>query len=543
MTLLAALPLAGRAVAIEASAPVRADLEARVRQVQAGGGAYVRGEAIAARSLLPAFYAARGYAPVWTSDARIDDLLGLLATAPDHGLDSRDYNLAKLTDLRAHYAGSRDPALGADLDILLTESLIRFGYHQRYGKVNPKRMEPDWNFTREIRPGQDPLTTLDEALAAPSFEAFLAGWVKRGPIYQNLIAKLAEYRGIAARGGWPTVPAGPTLREGDRDPRVAVIRERLAVTGDLVAAAAPDPDLYDATVAAGVKAFQERHNLGADGVLGAGTLAAMNVPVAVRIDQLRLSLERARWVLEDATGNFIVVNIAGYEVFVAEDGRVTWWTRAVVGRPARKTPVFRGSMTYLVINPTWTVPPTILRQDVLPKLRQGTGYLRDHNMSVLDRNGRKVDPDAIDWKALGNAVPYTIRQDPGPENSLGRIKFMFPNVHSVFLHDTPSKDLFQRADRLFSSGCIRVEDPLKLAEIVLANPARWNRQSLEAAIATDQTQDVRLPKPWPVLVFYWTAEIDGKGRARFLKDVYGRDKALLAALNGEVRIELPAAPR
>jgi murein L,D-transpeptidase YcbB/YkuD len=542
--LLVAMLVAGSPVPVAAADDpwaVQAEIRRQAERLGATGGIYVQGLAIATGGLLPEFYAGRDYRPAWTSEARIDELLALLATAEAHGLDPADYNLPQLQALRARRNG--DPAVSAALDLLLTESLIRFGYHQRFGKVNPARLEPTWNFTRQFRPGQAPLTTLRAAVDAPSLQEFLGAWISRAPLYRALQEQLAIYRGIAAAGGWPPVPEGPTLRPGDRDARVPVLRQRLEITGDLAAGSPPaEPDLYDAGVAGGVREFQERHALDADGILGARTVAAMNVPVYVRIDQLRMSLERARWVLDDTAGEVVVVNVAGYEVLLARDGKPFWWRRAVVGREARKTPIFKGSMTYIDINPTWTVPPTILRQDLLPKLRRNPGYLAANNMVVLDRNGRRVDPASINWQATASGFPYVIRQEPGPTNALGRIKFMFPNTHAVFLHDTPSRELFGKSERLFSSGCIRVEDPLSLAEILLADPAMWNQQTLEAAIATGKTRTVRLPRPWPVLILYWTAELDGEGRVRFLRDVYGRDSSLLAALNGQVVIEFPREP-
>ena len=508
-------------------------------RLRAKGGLYIQGLALASGTLLPDFYAMRDHAPVWTSAKRVDELLALLATAPSHGLDSEDYYLTPLTALASRVRGSSDPALAASLDLLLTESLIRFGYHQRFGKVNPERLEPDWNFTRQFRPGQDPLVTLAAAVAAPSLAGFLGEWLDRAPLYRSLQAALAEYRGMAAKGGWPEIPDGPVLKPGAADPRLGVLRERLVITGDL-AADAPVTEYYTDALVEGVRRFQARHALEPDGVLGSQTRAAMNVPVEARIDQLRLTLERARWVLDDTDGEVIIVNVAGYEVFAARNGTAFWGRRAVVGTTTRKTPIFKGSMTYLDLNPTWTVPPTILREDVLPKVRRNPGYLATQNITVLDRNGRVVDPATVDWQAVGSRPPYTFRQEPGPKNALGRIKFMFPNPHAVFLHDTPSRGLFQQAERNFSSGCIRVEDPLSLAEIVLGDPARWNRETLEAAIAEGRTRTLRLPKPWPVLILYWTAELDRDNRVRFLPDRYRRDAALLQALDGEVVIDLPS---
>jgi murein L,D-transpeptidase YcbB/YkuD len=535
---LVALLLLSLSLAVRADAVAEA-IGVRMGQLSAAGGLYLRGVALATGRLLPDFYAARGNAPVWGQPARVKEVLALLATAPDHGLTATDYNLPQLEALWATVQVTPDAAARADLDILLTESLVRYGYHQRFGKVNPQRLEPAWNFTRDFRPGQGPLSTLQAAVAAPSLEGFLGQWIQRAPLYTVMQAKLAEYRAIEAAGGWPAVPEGPTLRPGDVDPRVVVLRDRLRVTGDLPAVKAPpeDPAAFDDTVRAGVQAFQRRHGLDADGVVGRGTLAALNVPVAQRIDQLRLTLERARWVVDETPGEAVVVNVAGAEVFVTRDGEVTWWRRAIVGRAARQTPIFKGRMTYLELNPTWTVPPTILREDVLPKVRRNRAYLREHDMRVLTQSGKPVDPASVDFGAW--PFPYVIRQDPGPKNPLGLIKLMFPNRHNVYLHDTPGRELFGKAARNFSSGCIRIEDPFELAAIVLREPGRWTAASLRAAAEDGRTRRVNLREPWPVLILYWTAALDAEGRVRFLPDVYRRDPALLAALNGDVRIEFP----
>lgn len=535
---LALLCLAGQVRAAPAAEAVQQQLAAQAGQLRTSGGLYLQGLAIASGPLLPEFYAARDYRPVWTREARVDELLALLATAEAHGLDREDYYYTALAALRDRVRRGSDPALAASLDLLLTESLVRFGYHQRFGKVNPRRMEPAWNFTRQFRPGQDPLGTLTAAVEAPSLAGFLGQWLDRAPLYRRLMDRLADHRAIAAAGGWGTVADGPVLRPGDADPRLPALAARLAASGDLARGAAV-PATLDGDLLAAVRRFQARHNLNPDGVLGRRTLEALNVPVADRINQLRLTLERARWVLDDTAGDVIVVNVAGYEVFAARDGTPFWRRRAVVGTEARETPIFKGSMTYLDLNPTWTVPPTILREDLLPKVRRDPGYLRGQNISVIDRSGRVVNPATVNWAAVGSRPPYTFRQDPGPRNALGRIKFMFPNPHSIFLHDTPARGLFEQEERNFSSGCIRVQDPLSLAEIVLADPARWNRATLEAAIETGTTRTLRLPKPWPVLILYWTAELDGEGGVRFLPDRYRRDPALQRALDGDVVIDFP----
>jgi murein L,D-transpeptidase YcbB/YkuD len=217
-----------------------------------------------------------------------------------------------------------------------------------------------------------------------------------------------------------------------------------------------------------------------------------------------------------------------------------WQARAQVGQPYRDTPVFRDSMRYLEFNPTWTVPPTILREDILPKIKRDPGYLAERNMQVLERSGRPVDVNTIDWPSVSaRNFPYMLRQGPGPDNALGRVKFMFPNAHAIYIHDTPSKRLFTRSERTFSSGCIRVERPFELAELVLDDPVRWDQQGIQQVLDSGRTQRVNLKEPLPVLILYWTAEADANGRVHFRKDVYGRDERVLEALNGEFRFVAP----
>jgi murein L,D-transpeptidase YcbB/YkuD len=511
-------------------------LRTRVEQLQDAGGLEIEGVAISAQDLLPEFYSRRGFQPVWTDPTRAEGLLEGLSAAEEDGLEPEDYFVTQLSGMNG---GAADAARAADRDLLLTEALIRYAYHRRFGKVNPQTMEPDWNFRREFAPGADPVTLVEQIIAADLPVAYLDGRIPRGPWYRRLQDALGRYRAIAATGGWPPIPSGPTLHPGDRDARVPILRERLQASGDLAGAAAPaEPELLDEELTEAVRRFQGRHALATDGVIGPTTLAALNVPVEDRINQLRLSLERARWVAASVTPDFVAVNTASFEIGLVKGGDLVWRSRVVVGREARQTPIFRGDLQYLVLNPTWTIPPTILRKDILPKVKEDPDYLAREKITVLDRNGRAVDPATVNWRSYSRGIPYTLRQEPGPENSLGRIKFMFPNEHSVYLHDTPARQLFEKPERTFSSGCIRVDDPLQLAELVLDDP-QWTRATLEEAIATGKTRTVRLARPMPVLILYWTALAEADGTARFFRDIYGRDARLLAALDGEVRIELP----
>jgi murein L,D-transpeptidase YcbB/YkuD len=333
------------------------------------------------------------------------------------------------------------------------------------------------------------------------------------------------------------------------DRRVVALRARLAASPDSVRASSPPgspadlPTRYDDALADAVRAFQRRHGLLVDAAVGPRTLAALNEPIAARIDALRVNLERLRWVFRDLSEEFVAVNIAAFRAVYVADGELRWHARAIVGRPYRQTPVFRDAITYLELNPTWTVPPTILRKDILPRLREDPAYLAAKHLRVIDPNGGPVDSATIDWRSVrAGTFPYLLRQDPGPHNALGRIKFMFPNRHAVYLHDTPARDLFARAERVFSSGCIRIDKPLDLAVALLDEPTRWDRAALQAAIDSGRTQRLRLPRPVPIMLLYLTAYADENGTINFRHDVYGRDAAVLAALDGPLRWA-PPRPR
>jgi murein L,D-transpeptidase YcbB/YkuD len=524
---LATLVLAAVLASVGARA---AEVDERIRgyveQLRAGQELTLDGEPIAARNLLPRLYEQRAFAPAWRSVAQVDSLLAMLDESFLEGLDPADYHAAavrtartSLTDLDALPAAER-----AALDIVLTDSVVRLGYHLRFGKVDPVALDPHWNFSRELN-GEDPAVTIQRAIDSPSLRDFAASVIPRVFLYDRLKKALADYRALAAAGGWPAVPGGPTLKPGMTDQRVPLLARRLAVTGALAGAVAATAG-YDEAIAAGVRRFQARHGLGEDGVVGAATLAALNVPVATRIDQLRANLERARWVLYDPESEFLVVNIAGFRLYLIRRGEIAWTTRVVVGRPYRQTPVFRSQVSYLVFNPTWTVPPTILRQDALPAIRRDAGYLAAHDIDVIDRDGQTVDPTTVDWSA--RSFPYQLVQRAGDNNALGRVKFMFPNEHQVYLHDTPSRDLFERDSRAFSSGCIRVENPFELAQLLLGDG--WPRERIEALVASGRTETVFLERRLPIMLLYWTAEVGADGRATFFRDLYGRDAAVIGAL-------------
>lgn len=519
----ALLALAGGASAQDIHELIRA----RVEDFADMGVLQAAGEPIAARSLLPKFYEARAFEPAWKSAAQVESLLELVDDSYLEGLDPQDYHADAVRAARKAFADvdALTAAERADYDLVLTDSVIRLGYHLRFGKVDPVSLDPHWNLSRDL--GSDPVKTLQAAIDARSMRKFAQELIPRyEPIYAGFKRALAEHRAIAAEGGWPRVPAGPTLKAGMTDTRVPMLVRRLAITHDLELPAVDAASTsYEGAVVAAVQRFQRRHGLVPDGVVGPRTLDALNVPVAQRVEQIRANLERARWVLYDPESEFIVVNIASFQAYVVRRGEVVWSSRVVVGRPYTRTPVFAAKMTYVVVNPTWAVPASIVRNEVIPALRRNPRYLESNNMDVIGGDGRVVDPASVSW-ATASAGTYRFVQRPGPNNALGRIKFMFPNDHDVYLHDTPSRDLFERPQRAFSHGCIRLDDVYGLAQLLLG----WDRAMIDAAIAAGATKTVFLEKPLPVMILYWTTQTDADGRVLFFEDLYSRDAAVIAAL-------------
>jgi murein L,D-transpeptidase YcbB/YkuD len=477
--------------------------------------------------LLSAFYERRGFEPAWTDARNVADMIAGIRGAFDAGLDPGEYHLEGILAYREQPS---DPVAAARLDLLLSDALFALAFHYRFGKVDPASVNPNWNIERTLGAGVDPIEVVENTLARRDLTMLLASLQPQHEFYVRLKRALADYRALEAAGGWPPIAAGETLRVGMEDPRVVTVRQRLKRTADLAESAGDGP-LFDETLEQAVKVFQYRHGLGSDGVIGKGTLAALNVPVAQRIDEIRVNLERARWVLHQADPDAVYVNVAGAMAYVTRGGKVAWMTRVMVGKPYRKTPLFRDDISYLVLNPTWTAPYSIATKDILPAVQKNPAYLAERNITVLDRSGKPVNPASIDWSSLSRSnFPYTLRQEPGPNNALGRIKFMFPNEHAVYLHDTPSRSLFERDVRTFSSGCIRVEKPLELAEILINDPEHWSLGKLEAAVASGETRTVRINPPEAVYLTYWTAAVDDDGELNFSRDVYDRDPAVLEAL-------------
>ena len=434
------------------------------------------------------FYERRGFEPAWTGpscQAALQSLVGAIEDSESHGLQARDYHL--------------DGLLGPDRcdatrELLATDAWLALAAHLHAGRVDPLTVAPDWTATR---PSIDAVVLLEQALAAGDVAAALERLAPRDPLYASLREALARFRGYAARGGWVGVDAGPKLRLGDTGIRVEQLRARLLLAGLLVANPANAIEgSFDASLEDAVRAFQRRANLEPDGVVGTLTLIQLNRRANDRIDQIRANLERLRWLPDNMGRRNIRVNIADYQLEASADGAIERVHQVIVGQLYRSTPSFSGKITHLVFSPWWEVPRSLALRDKLPLFRRDPGAVERLGYVVIDRNDAIVDPADIDWKKLSSRnFPYRLRQRPGPLNALGAVKFMFPNKHNVYLHDTSAPALFGRVRRSFSSGCIRVESALDLAQWLLAPMPEWTRERIDAAATAGTEQIVMLSEP------------------------------------------------
>ena len=461
------------------------------------------------------------YTPFWSSEVRIDELMSLIRHCDADGLQPADYHLDVLDSLLREKGNEN----AATLDILLTDAFILLSSHLINGKVDPQTITPCWN-----------MPSVDDRIIRFLIEL---PYVRIGDFYRNIEPKsylydglryqLKKYREIEKQGGWKIIPSGKILKPGDNDSRISLIRERLRITGEYEGPEPEQPDFYDDQLSEAVILFQRNNGLEALGTIGPQTLTEMNIPVSERIRQIEVNMERIRWLPEAFPDYYILINVPDYMLFLYDNHILVGEHKVIVGRTYRRTPIFHSTLQYLVFNPTWTIPPSILKYDILPEAEKDSNYLIERNIQVFDREGMKMKPEEVNF-ASADASRYTYRQIPGGQNALGVVKFVFPNPYNVFLHDTPSKRLFNRVQRTFSSGCIRVENPIDLALYLLQDQPEWTSKEINKIIATHRTQVVRFIRKPEVYLVYLTAWENDDGQLQFRKDIYSRDESIYKAL-------------
>lgn len=492
-------------------------------------------------------YAGRGWFPLWIDmdgrlDPRAEPIVARLAKAREEGLVPSDYYVDSLKELIR--SADADDVVAAE--ILLSAAVMRYGVDVHAGRLVPREIDK----TFDIAPKPIDRAALTTAVSMlPDPDRFLADLAPKHALYQQLKGALSGYETLA-EAGWPTIPPGESLRPGQESDRVPVLRARLAATGELVGDPADQSRLYDPQLVAAVEQFQTKHGLKPDGILGRGTLAMLNRQGPERMNQIVASMERLRWLPDDLGPDYLMVNIAAFTMDVVADGQLVRTMDVVVGQPKNQTPLFNSALTYLEFNPTWTIPPSIAAKEYLPKLRNNPGYLASRNYRLFSGWGggsREMSADYVDWYGIGSGTMRSlrIRQDPGPGNALGKVKFMMANNWSVYLHDTPSKSYFQRTNRALSHGCVRLQDPIWLADYLLDGSPDWSPQRRERVMGSwTPTTRINLPAPMPLYLVYQTAWIDRTGEVAFRDDIYGIDAKVIAALQArETRREQLASSR
>ncbi|SEP58646.1 Murein L,D-transpeptidase YcbB/YkuD [Faunimonas pinastri] len=471
---------------------------------------------------IQAFYETRGFAPIWIQNGRptaqMQKLQERMHQAGFDGLDPRDYSTISAED----YGDDVGSAAATEVDF--SRAVARYASNLAGGRFSPENLdsvigEKPWH------PAANDVLSKLSASASPAadMDAF------QPP--QQQYAELKEKLGEILRGSETpaiSVASGKTLRVGMQDARVATLRERLAVPADA------EPNLYDQPVADAVSAFQAEHHLKANGVLSAATVTALNGGKANAADLplLVANMERWRWMPRDMGAFNVTVNVPEFQLRIFDNGKVVHQTRVVVGKSDHQTPLFSNAIQYLVVNPYWNVPSSIITKEMMPSIRANpVGYFKRHNYQVLRKIGGRtveVSPASIDWGTV-NPRTLTIRQDPGDQNALGKIKFLFPNDYAVYLHDTPSKSFFARDMRALSHGCVRVDNPMDFADALLAHNPQWNAARLKKMFG-DKERWVKLDNTIPVHLAYFTAWVDEGGNLRRFADVYGVDRQVLRAL-------------
>lgn len=478
----------------------------------------------ATRDALLAQYAAQAYRPIWLKDGKLTDrgkdVLQLLAAAGEEGLEPQSYlptGLASFASPLPEY----DPAAMARLDIDLSAATLRYARDASGGQFDPARLSR----YHDVAP---PWVAPDQALRVIAFSPFAADYLRglnpTHPAYGAMKTALADLRAIEAEPRDDKILDGDIVKKGGSDARIPAVRTRLAELGFTAEPAdEADPYLLDAELSVQLRLFQKQAGVRVSGALGPQTVTALNnAGTGGSIDKLLDNMERLRWLPRDLGKRYVFVNQPAFEATVMKDGKPEWTTRVIVGKPDTQTSVFHDEMEMVVFNPSWGVPPSIIANEYLPKLRNDPGYLDRLGFKVVTQQGKVVPSSSVSWWEYGSKVPYGIQQPPGEKNALGELKFLFPNSHDIYMHDTPSRELFEKDMRAFSHGCVRVQDPRQFASVVLG----MTPEEVAAKVESRDSTTVRLKEKLPVHITYFTAWPDAAGNMFYFNDIYGRDRTL-----------------
>ncbi|WP_374165152.1 murein L,D-transpeptidase [Arcticibacter sp. MXS-1] len=480
------------------------------------------------------FYKARDYKLGWFKNHELvpesQKLLNVVSKSAEEGLELSNYGVVDISALIKDLQGvKRDldkrDQLEKEIDIALSATYFNWASDYYRGVLEPRETKKaDWDVKRN-RMKLD--LALQSVLGERESNLPYKDFQPMHPEYSNLKKALANYRRIKAAGGWPKIPAGASVAVGQPSSVVPALRKRLAalISQDTIKNAGAS-NVFDQNLSAALKKFQEQNGLPATGKLNSETVRFMNIPVEDRIRQVVINMERWRWIPQSFEPNYLIVNIPEFRLRLYEGGKEKMSMKVIVGKELNSTPVFSDQMEHVVLAPYWNIPPGILKDEIAPKVASNPGFLEAMDMEVIGKDGNPVDPTSVDWSAAGTGnFPYTVRRRPGPKNDLGQVKFIFPNSMNIYLHDTPSTELFNQSKRDFSHGCVRVEKPIDLAAYLLRDTG-WDRSKIMDQVSKHEEKYVPLKKKLPVYLVYFTASADASGRVRFYDDIYGHDSKL-----------------
>ena len=483
---------------------------------------------------LAVIYQKTGSKPLWVTETgpggRAAIILDFLKKSDEEGINSQKYKIDEIKNLWT----TKAPASLARLDTLLTYNLVRYIHDISYGQLQP--LAPDNSaFTTVAEINFDVVAAIQHTLGATDLAAYLESLAPAHKHYQRLKQALKVYRLITASGGWKQIPPGATLRPGDTDDRLQLIYKRMLAPG-IPPPPKPENSVYGPSLQKAVSRFQQLNGIEADGVIGPQTLAAMNVPASRLVEQIIVNMARWRWQAHALGKKYVLINIASFNLTAYKDDVLVLNFPVIIGQLQHQTPVFSDSIKYIEFNPYWNITPSIAKNEELPNLRKNSRYLTDRHVRLFSSwevDASELDSTTMDWRQISPSrmAGFKLRQDPGPWNALGRIKFVFPNKYSIYMHDTPSRNLFSRTKRDFSHGCIRLGNPLALALFALEDHGKgWSSEQIQSTFDSGKRVVVRLTPPLPIHITYQTSWVDKDGEIHFNRDIYSRDEKLFKAL-------------
>jgi L,D-transpeptidase YcbB len=501
------------------------------------------------QAALVEYYAVPDQPLLWVDENGVNERAKLamaeIRKADDYGLRASDYALPKAEEFKAADAKAADWL--ADAEVKISYAVLDYAADARGGRLDPQRLSENLDPTLAL---PDPSEVIGSIAFRSDPGAYLRSFQPDQPQFEALRQKLLELRGSKVadtpKPDVVIIPDGPVLKLGVENEQVALLRKRLDVQSEPGA----NEKMFDRDVLEAVKRFQYAHGAIPDGLVGMGTRRMLNAgdqqqphPVGgkAKIDQLLVNMERWRWLPHDLDPYYVTVNIPEFMLRVVDDGKTIHSTRVVTGKPDKQTPVFSDEMEEIVFNPYWNVPNSIKMQEIAPYLQQGGGFfgggwdtsiLARHNLRIRGASGREIDPDTIDWGRV-DIRNYELYQPPGPDNVLGTVKFVFPNKHDVYMHDTTQKNLFAQTVRAESHGCMRVQNPQALALLLLHHDQGWSQAQIDSAVRDSEDNHVALNQHIPVYITYFTMKVNDDGSLSTFNDLYGHDARMIAALNGK----------